>query len=149
MFTAKTDKPHTKTLIVEMCIILLYNIIIRTINIPTVGLKSTKFLALLAFHFLFDIFYVTAECKRYSQTSVIERFCCRLSRFPTKKFEISSSFLSSCHEKATEALFIQDKSRLRSCPCFQVFRLNFASNFFNLVLVRFHQAEILVVKRLT
>ena len=37
---------------------------------------------------------------------------------------------------------------LRSCPCFQVFRLNFASDFFNLLLVRFHQAEIMVVKRL-
>ena len=82
------------------------NVALRTINIPTVGLKSTNFLALHAFRFLFDIFYVTAECKRYSQTSVIERFCSRLSRFPTKKFEISSSFLSSCHEKATEALFI-------------------------------------------
>ena len=35
---------------------------------------------------------------------------------------------------------------LRSCPCFRVFRLNFASDFFNLLLVRFHQAEIMVVK---
>ena len=97
---------HTKTLILEMYIILFYNIIITTINRPTVGLKSIKFLALLAFRFLFDIFYVTAECKKYSQTSVIERFSSRPSRFPTKKFEISSSFLSSCHEKAAEALCI-------------------------------------------
>ena len=37
---------------------------------------------------------------------------------------------------------------LRSYPCFRVFRLNFASNFFNLVLVKFHQAEIIVVKHL-
>ena len=35
---------------------------------------------------------------------------------------------------------------LRSYPCFQVFCLNFASDFFNLLLVRFHQAEIIVVK---
>ena len=34
---------------------------------------------------------------------------------------------------------------LRSCPCFRVFRLNFASDFFNLLLVRFHQAEIIIV----
>ena len=37
---------------------------------------------------------------------------------------------------------------LRSCLCFQVFRLNFASDFFNLLLVRFHQAVIVVVNRL-
>ena len=37
---------------------------------------------------------------------------------------------------------------LRSCPCFRVFRLNFASDFFNLLLVTFHQAEIIVVKHL-
>ena len=37
---------------------------------------------------------------------------------------------------------------LRRCPCFRVFRLNFASDFFNLLLVRFHQAEIIVVKHL-
>ena len=35
---------------------------------------------------------------------------------------------------------------LRSCLCFQVFRLNFASDFFNLLLARFHQAEIIIVK---
>ena len=34
---------------------------------------------------------------------------------------------------------------LRSCPCFQVFRLNFASDFFDLLLVKFHQTEIIVV----
>ena len=36
----------------------------------------------------------------------------------------------------------------RSCPCFRVFRLNVASDFFNLLLARFHQAEIIVVKHL-
>ena len=35
---------------------------------------------------------------------------------------------------------------LKSYPCFRVFRLSFASDFFNLLLVRFHQAEINVVK---
>ena len=37
---------------------------------------------------------------------------------------------------------------LRSCPYFQVFRLNFASDFFNLLLVGFHLAEVIVVKHL-
>ena len=37
---------------------------------------------------------------------------------------------------------------LRSCLCFRIFRLNFASDFFNLLLVRFHHAEIIVVKHL-
>ena len=37
---------------------------------------------------------------------------------------------------------------LRSCLCFRVFRLNFAFHFFDLLLVRFHQAEIIVVKHL-
>ena len=37
---------------------------------------------------------------------------------------------------------------LRSSPCFRVFRLNIASNFFNLLLVRFHQAEVIAVKHL-
>ena len=37
---------------------------------------------------------------------------------------------------------------LRSCLCFRVFRLNFASDFFNLLLVRFSQTEIIVVKHL-
>ena len=37
---------------------------------------------------------------------------------------------------------------LRSCLCFRVFRLSFASDFFNLLLIRFHQAEIIIVKHL-
>ena len=37
---------------------------------------------------------------------------------------------------------------LRSCTCFRVFRLNFAFDFFNLLLVRFHLAEIIVGKHL-
>ena len=37
---------------------------------------------------------------------------------------------------------------LWSCLCFRVFRLNFASDFFNLLLARFHQAEIIIVKHL-
>ena len=37
---------------------------------------------------------------------------------------------------------------LTSCLCIRVFRLNFASDFFNLLLVRFHQAEIIDLKHL-
>ena len=37
---------------------------------------------------------------------------------------------------------------LRSCPSFRVFRLNFASDFFNLLLVRFHHTETVVVMHL-
>ena len=37
---------------------------------------------------------------------------------------------------------------LRSCLCFRVFRRNFASDFFNLLLAGFHQAEIIIVTHL-
>ena len=37
---------------------------------------------------------------------------------------------------------------LRSCLCFRVFRLSFTFDFFNLLLARFRQAEIIVVKHL-
>ena len=37
---------------------------------------------------------------------------------------------------------------LRSCPCFRVFRLNFASDFFNLLLAKFLQAEVIAMKHL-
>ena len=40
------------------------------------------------------------------------------------------------------------QTRLGIALSFRVFRLNFASHFFNLLLVRFHQAEILVEKHL-
>ena len=36
----------------------------------------------------------------------------------------------------------------RSCLCFQVFPVEFSSDFFNLLLARFHQAEIIIVKHL-
>ena len=37
---------------------------------------------------------------------------------------------------------------LKSCSCFRFFRLNFASDFFNLLLVEFLQAEIIAMKHL-
>ena len=37
---------------------------------------------------------------------------------------------------------------LRSCLCFRVFRSNFASDFFNLLLAGFHEAEIIIGKHL-
>ena len=36
----------------------------------------------------------------------------------------------------------------RSCLCIQVFRLSFSSDFINLLLAKFHQAEIIIVKHL-
>ena len=50
-------------------------------------------------------------------------------------FLMISLFISSCHEKATEALCIGRIQTRLELPCFQVFRLNFASDFFNLLLV--------------
>ena len=37
---------------------------------------------------------------------------------------------------------------LRSCLCFRFFRSIFASDFFNMLLVKFLQAEIIAMKRL-
>ena len=59
-----------------------------------------------------------------------------------------SSFLSSCLNKATEALCIgQIRTRLES-PLLTSFRLNFVSDFSNLLLVRFHRAGIITEKHL-
>ena len=45
-------------------------------------------------------------------------------------------------------MHMKNPDSLRSCLCFRVFRLSFASEFCNLPLGRFHQAEIIIVKRL-
>ena len=37
---------------------------------------------------------------------------------------------------------------LKSCPCFRVVRSNFASDFFNLLLVKFLRSEIIAMKHL-
>ena len=37
---------------------------------------------------------------------------------------------------------------LRSCLCSKVFPVEFSSDFFNLLLARFHQAEMIIVKQL-
>ena len=50
-------------------------------------------------------------------------------------FLMISSFLSSCLEKATEALCIGQIQTRLELPSFQVFRLNFAFDFINLLLV--------------
>ena len=55
------------------------------------------------------------------------------------------SFLSSCHEKATETLCL-GRIQTRLALVLQVFRLNFVSDFFNLLLVGFYLADIIVVK---
>ena len=57
-------------------------------------------------------------------------------------------FILLPRESDRGAMHRTNPDSLRSCPCFQVFRLNFAADFFNLLLARFHQAEVIVVKRL-
>ena len=47
-----------------------------------------------------------------------------------------------------QRMFRTNPDSLSSCPCFRVFRLKFASDFFNLLLVRFYRAEIIIVKHL-
>ena len=56
-----------------------------------------------------------------------------------------SSFLSSCHEKATEALTTGRILIRLGAALFPSFRLSFASDFFDLLLVRFHRIEIINV----
>jgi len=55
-----------------------------------------------------------------------------------------------CHEKATVALFCMNPHLFRSCrlPSFPVASFIFSQLIFHLQLVRSHQAEIIVVKRL-
>ena len=57
--------------------------------------------------------------------------------------------ISSWHEKATEALYIgRIQTRLGVVFASEFSGLSFASDFFNLLLVRFHQAEIIIMKHL-
>ena len=64
-------------------------------------------------------------------------------------FFLIFSSLSFCHEKAAEALCVgQIQTRLGVCLCFLVFPVEFSSDFFNLLLARFHQAEIIIVMHL-
>ena len=46
------------------------------------------------------------------------------------------------------AIYRTNSDSLRSCLCFVVFRLIFASDFFNSLLVKFYHAEIIMVKHL-
>ena len=57
-------------------------------------------------------------------------------------------FIFLSRESDEGAMHKMNPDWLRSCFCFRVFCLNFASDFFNLLLVKFLQAEIIVVKRL-
>ena len=55
-----------------------------------------------------------------------------------------SSFLPFCHAIQIQRI----QTHLGVGPCFRVFQLSLASNFFNLLLVGFHQARIIIVKHL-
>ena len=61
---------------------------------------------------------------------------------------ITSFFILPSRESDGGAVHRTHPDWLRSCPCFRVFQLSFVSNFFNLLLARFHQAEIIVLKHL-
>ena len=41
-------------------------------------------------------------------------------------------------------MFRTNSDSLRSCLCFRVFRINLASDFFNLLLAGFHQAAVVL-----
>ena len=57
-------------------------------------------------------------------------------------------FILSSRESGGGAVRRANPDSLRSCLCFQVFPVEFSSDFFNLLLARFHQAEIIIVKHL-
>ena len=57
-------------------------------------------------------------------------------------------FILQSRESDGGAMHRTNPDSLRSCTCFRVFRLNFASDFFNLLLVKSHQAEIIAGKHL-
>ena len=69
----------------------------------------------------------------------------RCSIFCTNDFDFFIFILLS-RKSVAGATHRMNSDSLRSCPSFRVFRLNFASDFLNLLLVGFHQAEIIVVK---
>ena len=55
---------------------------------------------------------------------------------------VSSFFILLSRESGGGTMHRINPDSLRSCLCFQVFRLNFASGFFNLLLIGFLRAEI-------
>ena len=74
-----------------------------------------------------------------------------LLRRKIKMFQKASLFfilILLSRESGVGAMRRTNPDALRSCLYFQVFRLNFASDFFNLLLAGFHQAEIIIVKHL-
>ena len=56
-----------------------------------------------------------------------------------------SSSLSSCHEKAAEALCVGRIQTHLGVACVSKFPVEFSSDFFNLLLARFHKAEIIII----
>ena len=57
-------------------------------------------------------------------------------------------FILLLRESDGGAIHSTNQNSLSSCLRFQVFCLSFAFDFFNLLLVRFHQAEIIIMKHL-
>ena len=72
------------------------------------------------------------------------RYCC-----PGEKKDLISSFCYPLVTRKRRRRYTLDESILAlKLPGIGVFRLNFASDFFNLQLVRFHRAGIVIVKHL-
>ena len=87
----------------------------------------------------------------YSIISKIALTCLRTrgARILVPLAEHALTELYSFVEKRLISLFLPFSHELPLLPsylCFRVFRLSFASDFFNLLLVRFPQAEIIIVK---
>ena len=57
-------------------------------------------------------------------------------------------FILLSRENDRGAIHTTNPHSLRTCLCFLVFRLSFVSDFFNLLLVRFHQAGLAIVEHL-
>ena len=58
-------------------------------------------------------------------------------------------FILLSQESGGGAMLRTNPNSPRICICFRVFQVNFASDFFNLLLAGFHLAEIIIVKHLT
>ena len=149
VFTAKTDKPSH------------WNSHLRNVYYPLLQYyhknnkhtngrpKVNKVFNIACFSF--PIWHILCHCR---VQKILPNLGYRTILFSTKSVsnqkirDFFFIFILLSRESDRGAMHWTNPDSLRSWPCFQVFRLNFASDFFNLLLVRFHQAEIIVVKRL-
>ena len=95
------------------------------------------------------------ECWSHDQVVIcFETKLCSWNFLPNENqtqindFFIWIIFILLSRESDVGAIHRTNPDTLRSCLYFRVFWLSFASDFFNLLLVKFHQAEIIIVKHL-